>query len=101
MAVIFLGPQLYKSYHIFADHHGHLNCEAMHSNDNGLNGENDHCPICAYQFAYFDKPEVFEPNFAFFSFPQFSVETIEIFHSTQPVNSNLLRGPPLNNDFIG
>jgi len=101
MIAIILGPQLYKTYHVVADHHGHLHCEAMHHDDDGLNSENDHCLICAFQLAVFAQPEMFTPEISINSFPQLKAETIEIFHASQLVYTYLLRGPPALGDFMG
>jgi hypothetical protein len=89
-----MGPQLYKTLHVFTDHHGHLNCEALRNDDAGLNSENDHCPICAFQFAVFDQPENQSLNFSVMSYPLVKIEPAEVFHTTQIVLTYLLRGPP-------
>lgn len=54
--IVFAAPQLYKTVHIFMDHHGHLRCEAMKRNNGGLNAESDHCLICDFNLAIYDEP---------------------------------------------
>jgi hypothetical protein len=94
MAAVFTGPQFYKTIHIFTDHHGHLHCEAMAHSSSGLNSRDDHCPICAFQFAVFDntteRPE-------FFVVRSFHVENHLINETDHPLKSAhhfLLRAPP-------
>jgi hypothetical protein len=91
---IFVGPQFYKTVHIFTDHHGHLRCEAMKKNQGGLNAKNDHCLLCGFHFAIFDQTEQLRLS----SF-QLTIPLNFSFHKTsgkysQPAYHYLLRAPP-------
>lgn len=94
LTVLFLGPQLYKTFHIFTDHHGHLNCEAMRSPQSGLNGENDHCPICAFQFTTFDQRQSYADQVIPFTFPKVNFEHSDTYHPLKTAFSFQLRAPP-------
>jgi len=94
LATLLIVPQFYKSVHIFADHHGHLHCEAMKNSKDGLHEENDHCLLCSFQITTFDQPK---PHY--FPSIQPTNPTTFLFDTTaynysQPASHYLLRAPP-------
>lgn len=95
LAAVFIGPQLYKTFHIFTDHHGHLNCEAMHPSKAGLNNHSNHCPLCAYHFTTFEYTAIQHVNVPAASLFVYDFARPENFHFVPCKNTFRLRAPPV------
>lgn len=94
LAVVFLAPQLYKTIHLFTDHHGHLDCEAFQRKASGFNAQTDHCPICKYHFTFFDTVTDQEDQWIKISFPEKAFQQPRDFFISPPAFHFLLRAPP-------
>lgn len=94
LTAVFIGPQLYKTFHIFTDHHGHFNCEAMQPARAGIHLHNDHCPLCAFQFTTFEytaHQHVDPPAASLFVYDSAQPENV---HFVPCKNTFRLRAPP-------
>ncbi len=95
LAAVFLAPQLYKSLHLFTDHHGHLNCEAFQKKASGINAHSDHCPICKFHFTTFEAAKSEPENSQPVDFTESDIPLIQEYYHTWPNFYYRLRAPPV------